>query len=91
MPPRPCIIPGCTMLTQRGSRCTAHSLRSDSAPSWRTLRTTILDRDNRTCQTCGNYATHIDHIQPISRGGTNHPSNLRALCAHCNQSKGART
>lgn len=34
---------------------------------------------------------HVDHKQPISRGGTNWPRNLQLLCAKCNTSKGSRT
>lgn len=33
---------------------------------------------------------HIDHIEPIARGGTNDRSNLQLLCQPCNSSKGAR-
>jgi 5-methylcytosine-specific restriction endonuclease McrA len=32
---------------------------------------------------------HRDHIVPISRGGTNFPSNLQLLCARCNLQKSA--
>ena len=30
---------------------------------------------------------HVDHIKALSKGGTNHPSNLQLLCAFCNLSK----
>lgn len=32
----------------------------------------------------------LDHMQPVSRGGTDDPSNLQWLCRGHNRSKGAR-
>lgn len=34
---------------------------------------------------------HVDHIQPLSKGGLHHPDNLRVVGALENMSKGART
>ena len=33
---------------------------------------------------------HVDHIEPIARGGSNWPRNLQLLCRACNSSKSAR-
>jgi len=43
------------------------------------------------CAKCGSSEKiQIDHIVPISRGGTNHITNLQPLCSHCNASKGSK-
>jgi hypothetical protein len=33
---------------------------------------------------------HLDHIEPLARGGTNWPKNLQWLCAPCNLAKRAK-
>lgn len=41
------------------------------------------------CYYCGKKAKlTVDHIVPLSRGGTNDPSNIVGACEHCNSSKG---
>jgi len=85
---RPCLT--CGTLT-RASRCPAHkSRRNGSTRQWRATRAQILTRDNHACKRCGQPAQHVDHRVPVTRGGTDHPSNLQALCADCNHKKGAR-
>lgn len=40
---------------------------------------------------CVLVAFHVDHKQPLSRGGSNWPTNLQLLCPPCNLSKGDKT
>ena len=58
------------------------------------LRQAVYERDNFTCQYCGFHASEkeleIDHIVPVSRGGTNDIDNLRTSCSKCNKKKGAK-
>lgn len=52
------------------------------------LKAYILARDKK-CLKCGavEYLT-IDHIVPVSSGGSNHHANLQCLCRKCNSIKG---
>jgi len=38
-----------------------------------------------------NVATTVDHVHPLSAGGTNDPSNLVPACVRCNSSKGSKS
>lgn len=55
------------------------------------IRHEVLKRDNFKCSECGKPKTdeplEVDHILPISKGGTDEMSNLRALCKTCNREK----
>ena len=56
------------------------------------LRFEILKRDDYRCQMCGVTAKdgatlEIDHITPVSKGGTNDADNLQVLCRDCNAGK----
>lgn len=59
--------------------------------SWQKLRMMVLERDLFVCSYCCDPATQVDHVIPVCQGGTNHPRNLLASCARCNQSKGGLT
>ncbi|MDE7425367.1 MAG: HNH endonuclease [Lachnospiraceae bacterium] len=58
------------------------------------LRFEVFKRDNFTCQYCGRMAPdvilQVDHINPVSKGGTNDILNLVTSCFECNNGKGAR-
>lgn len=43
---------------------------------------------HQTCQYCGRIGYSIDHINPVSRGGSNEISNLILSCNECNKLKG---
>jgi hypothetical protein len=55
----------------------------------------VYKRDKFTCVYCGVNGSEAelqcDHLHPISKGGSNHVSNLRTSCRSCNQSKGNKT
>jgi len=61
------------------------------------LRFTIFDRDNFTCQYCGqNPETHkvvleIDHLISVIDGGDNSKENLITSCFDCNRGKGRKS
>ena len=49
-----------------------------------------LKENNKNCYWCGIYVGdkyHVDHVIPLSRGGTNYISNLVISCPKCNLSK----
>ena len=54
-------------------------------------RTAILARWGYRCAYCDAGAEHLDHVQPLSKGGADTESNMVPACARCNLSKGART
>ena len=51
----------------------------------------VFARDGYKCLACGSdEELSVDHIQPVSKGGTNDMENLQTLCRPCNSRKGAK-
>ncbi len=51
----------------------------------------IFKRDGYVCAYCGsNQNLVVDHIYPLSRGGTDDPDNLVCACKKCNAAKAGR-
>src|SRR4051812_7427688 len=54
----------------------------------KTVRFEVFKRDSFACVYCGRSAPevilHIDHINPVSKGGDNDILNLRTACEDCN-------
>jgi len=42
------------------------------------------------CWMCGDPATEVDHVKPLSKGGAHCLANLRPTCLPCNRRKSAR-
>lgn len=60
----------------------------------RFTRRNIFYRDRNRCQYCGRVFSqkelNLDHVAPISRGGTSCWANVVCACVPCNTRKGAR-
>lgn len=55
------------------------------------LMLALIDRDGYGCKQCGTQDDlTIDHIVPVSKGGSDDPDNLQLLCQNCNSQKGDR-
>ncbi len=60
----------------------------------KSIRFEVFKRDSFTCQYCGRKSPdvllEIDHIEPVSKGGTNDILNLITACKDCNAGKSDR-
>lgn len=101
--PTPCAQPGCPAIG-RERYCPIHARaarrREDqNRPSpalrgydarWRRIRAVFL-ATHRICGQCSKaQATEVDHIIPLSQGGTDADSNLRARCKSCHSRRTMR-
>jgi len=63
--------------------------------TWKRVRLRVLERDGWTCQVrgpkCKVTADEVDHIVPVSKGGSWYDDhNLRAACKPCNVGRARR-
>jgi hypothetical protein len=67
---------------------------ANRTPITKSVRFEVFKRDSFACQYCGAAAPsallHVDHIQPVAKGGTNELFNLVTACEGCNQGKSDR-
>ncbi len=66
---------------------------SKKSKSWRkSIVDALAVRDGSyECRSCGSLSdVCIDHIYPVSLGGTDDLDNLQLLCRNCNSAKGNR-
>ncbi|WP_282048419.1 HNH endonuclease [Sulfitobacter mediterraneus] len=67
---------------------TARKRETTRQPISTSLRFELLKEADHRCRSCGASAAevslHIDHILPVSKGGSSKKSNLQVLCANCN-------
>jgi 5-methylcytosine-specific restriction endonuclease McrA len=63
------------------------------AKDWASIRSAVFERDDFTCQYCGDRAGRLecDHRVPVCRGGTNELTNLATACRGCNRRKSGKT
>ena len=59
-------------------------------------RLALYLRDGFACVYCGHAVEDgatlsLDHVRPVSKGGTNRPTNLVTCCSRCNSSRGNRS
>lgn len=62
--------------------------------AWWDLRDFVFKRDKGMCVSCAQQGRRVPgkevhHIVPLSRGGTNTPSNLVTLCLSCHERRHA--
>lgn len=68
-------------------------MKAERKPLTKKTRFDVFKRDQFRCAYCGScppvVILEIDHITPVSKGGTNSAENLITACFDCNRGKGA--
>jgi len=78
------------VLCSIAKNASVYILRKDSAEyilRRKKAENSLFALQNYTCQYCGRIAEHIDHIMPLSKGGSCKHDNLALSCKRCNIKK----
>lgn len=81
------------VISANKSRRRARELNAEGSHSASDVRLQYKSQYGK-CWWCGkrlNGQYHVDHVQPLSRGGSNWPNNIVCACRKCNQSKKDKT
>lgn len=85
------LVQGCNILCINKKQKMKNSTRKSISKS---IRHEVFKRDGFKCVECGatkeDTRLHIDHILPVSQGGSDEMDNLQTLCESCNLSKSNR-
>lgn len=100
MPRRPCIECGALsgVGRPRCRKCTAEWERKRGSPTargygpqWEGVKALARLNIPMVCANCGDLGDlTLDHIVPISKGGTARLDNVQWLCRSCNSAKGSK-
>lgn len=81
-----------TWSLQPGEAYESTAPKAWTGSTWWEIREMVLTRGGRRCVRCGSTEElHVDHIQPVAKGGMPRLENLQVLCKTCNLQKGAST
>lgn len=73
-------------------RFKVHPARKEVSKNYDSLFMRVGRRDGFHCGNCKiTKNLHLDHIKPVSVGGTSEAENLQLLCGSCNSKKGDKT
>lgn len=101
----PCRQAGCSGLVDRPGYCedhkkqgwhtNKHRSKRMSARPWRRKRQIVIRSDKGLCRPCSKQGVmtvfnDVDHIVPVSKGGSNEIENLQCICTKCHNKKTAK-
>lgn len=90
---RSCAVHECPHIVTGATRCPEHAIPTGKRTGQRHRKIAArMKTEQPWCTWCGTPATKgngltIDHIIPLSRGGTNARENLTVACYRCNRKK----